>query len=488
MTANWSWAPRVDSALREALAAAFDPSTLEPAVTDKHRHVRGRSYGILRRRGPLPIDVFVKSFQSDSLLNLVRQRPIMSGLREEFENNVRLHAMGLPVPGPLAFVEERGPRGLRRCHVLTEHPADVRSLAQWLRPGAASESDLEVLVRTSAGLLLKMAAHGIWHRDARPANILLALSNKDRPPTAFMVDLRHMASSPGPWPQALQEMLSWHTAFMLTEDADPRWARRLIEAAADLDRQEGRGLLQAKPEEIFARGLAQARELLAREVRKERRQAGALDVFAHRYATADDAQNYRDRRFGRSRHGRKVDAAERRLVWHVVADLEPCDSVLDVPCGTGRFLPIFDAMIDQVIGADVSEEMLNLARASVGHGPGERPVPCLAADARSLPFPDGSFDLVFSMRLLHRVVENRERIKVLAELTRVSRRWVLFSFYNRRTWSGLRDRLRGRYSGETRRAIAAEVAEAGLRLERFLPAGLVERQTLVLCSVKAMKG
>ncbi|MBE3069392.1 MAG: hypothetical protein IMZ66_04060, partial [Planctomycetes bacterium] len=46
-------------------------------------------------------------------------------------------------------------------------------------------------------------------------------------------------------------------------------------------------------------------------------------------------------------------------------------------------------------------------------------------------------------------------------------------------------RLRGRYGGETRRAIAAEAARAGLAVERFLPVGPGARQTLVLCVVAA---
>jgi hypothetical protein len=152
----------------------------------------------------------------------------------------------------------------------------------------------------------------------------------------------------------------------------------------------------------------------------------------------------------------------------------------------------------EVFGADAAEEMLHLARTAVGHGPalrpcsgrgeqgrtpGERPVPFVAADARQLPFPNGSFDLTFSMRLLHRVEASEERTQVLKELCRVSRRWVICSFYNRRSWRGLRERMRGRYAGETRCAIAREAAEAGLRVERFVPVSPLARQTLVVCSV-----
>jgi SAM-dependent methyltransferase len=176
-----------------------------------------------------------------------------------------------------------------------------------------------------------------------------------------------------------------------------------------------------------------------------------------------------------------VDAAERRMVADLAAELGLAGPVLDVPCGAGRFLPIFAAAAERTVGADVSMDMLGLARGVAAEAPG--PCAVLAADARRLPFADGTFELAFAMRLLHRVRDAAEREAVLAELARASRRWVLFSFYNRRSFRGLRDRLRGRYPGETRSRIAAEARRAGLRVERWLAAGPLARQTLVLCRV-----
>jgi SAM-dependent methyltransferase len=402
-------------------------------------------------------------------------------MHEEFQNNVRLHALGLSVPRPLAIVDEPISWRSCRCHILTEHPAEVLSLDRWMKKGGLAEAQLQGLIRASAELLVQLAARGVWHRDARPANILLALQSGDRPSAAVMVDLRHMAYREGPWPQALEKMLAWATAFMLAGDADPRWARLLIEAAADADRRQGPGLVQASSEAIFARGVGLARKLVAREVRKGRRQTEALDQFARRYGSAADAENYRDRRFGRSGHGRKVDAAERRLVADLLSKLEVRGPVLDAPCGAGRFSPILASGGRWAISADVAEEMLRLARQTAAGA--KLPCAFVAADARHLPLANRSVELAFSMRLLHRVQEGPERTTVLREMGRISRRWVLFSFYNCRTYRGLRDRLRGRYGGETRATIAAEVADAGLHLERFLPVGFMQRQTLVLCSV-----
>ena len=65
-----------------------------------------------------------------------------------------------------------------------------------------------------------------------------------------------------------------------------------------------------------------------------------------------------------------------------------------------------------------------------------------------LPFPDSMFDSVLCIRLLHHRFSNAERQRILAELARVSRRFVIISFYQptllhalARHWRGARGRL-----------------------------------------------
>jgi hypothetical protein len=117
-------------------------------------------------------------------------------------------------------------------------------------------------------------------------------------------------------------------------------------------------------------------------------------------------------------------------------------------------------------------------------GAGARPAVAVRADVRRLPFADGAFDLVFVMRLLHRVPQGEERLAVLREAARVSGRWVLFSFYDRMTPYGLLASLRGRYPGRTRRLVGREVRAAGMRVERFGRVFPLARQTLVLCRIR----
>jgi ubiquinone/menaquinone biosynthesis C-methylase UbiE len=62
---------------------------------------------------------------------------------------------------------------------------------------------------------------------------------------------------------------------------------------------------------------------------------------------------------------------------------------LDVGCGTGRNLPLFDARA-RVIGLDPTRDSLLAARR---RAPG---VPLVQGDAQALPFRDGAFDTVVS--------------------------------------------------------------------------------------------
>ena len=62
---------------------------------------------------------------------------------------------------------------------------------------------------------------------------------------------------------------------------------------------------------------------------------------------------------------------------------------LDVGCGTGRNLPLFDARA-RVIGLDPTRDSLLAARR---RAPG---VPLIQGDAQALPFRDGVFDTVVS--------------------------------------------------------------------------------------------
>lgn len=95
----------------------------------------------------------------------------------------------------------------------------------------------------------------------------------------------------------------------------------------------------------------------------------------------------------------------------------PGTELLEVGVGTGLALPLYGAD-RRVTGIDFSEEMLAKARARVRAEKLNHVHALRQMDARTLDFPDASFDAVAAMHVIS-VVPDPDR--VMAEITRVLR-------------------------------------------------------------------
>jgi ubiquinone/menaquinone biosynthesis C-methylase UbiE len=148
-------------------------------------------------------------------------------------------------------------------------------------------------------------------------------------------------------------------------------------------------------------------------------------------------------------------------------------SAIDIPCGTGRIFPLLFSNNIQVTGSDISHEMMQVARGKV------RDVALsmgfVRSDAEKLPFSDGSFDSVFSIRFLfHLPTEVRRR--ALKEMARISRQWVIVDYRHKYTMKYRLKRLKGRlglsakqYNRVSVEDISKDFDEAGLRLVKIFP-------------------
>jgi len=180
----------------------------------------------------------------------------------------------------------------------------------------------------------------------------------------------------------------------------------------------------------------------------------------------------------RFEHGsrRRIDRREQRAVRRIFGRLPDCHSVLDVPCGAGRFLPTLAQFCPEVVGADVSAEVLGFARRRAESA--GVPVQVLCGDASRLPLPDNAVDAVFCNRLLHHLVKPEERARILRELHRVTRRYLVVSFFDYQrfgAWRRFLKRLKGSkpaYEGQpTFAQFSAETARIGFRLREVVPTG-----------------
>jgi ubiquinone/menaquinone biosynthesis C-methylase UbiE len=86
--------------------------------------------------------------------------------------------------------------------------------------------------------------------------------------------------------------------------------------------------------------------------------------------------------------------------------------ILDAPCGWGRHTVLLGAAGYDVTGADLSPDLLMQAPAGMP--------PALAADIRSLPFDDATFDAVLNVfTSLGLFVDDAEDVRALSEARRV---------------------------------------------------------------------
>jgi len=109
--------------------------------------------------------------------------------------------------------------------------------------------------------------------------------------------------------------------------------------------------------------------------------------------------------------------AEQRTVERYLGILPDGLKQLDVPEGTGRFLVLYKAHGHSVTGLDSSVDMIGFARRRAG----EEGYEFIQGSATSLPFPDGTFDLVVSTRFLRHILTYRDARRALAEMARVTR-------------------------------------------------------------------
>jgi SAM-dependent methyltransferase len=125
-----------------------------------------------------------------------------------------------------------------------------------------------------------------------------------------------------------------------------------------------------------------------------------------------------------------VHSRENRLLERLLKTVgNHMGQALDLPCGYGRFSALLTDKGFAPFNCDLSFFMVERANARRQLGD-TSPFPGVVADAvKGLPFKDGCFFLVFSMRFFHHLHESRDRRRVLREFHRVSGKWLLVSYY-----------------------------------------------------------
>jgi len=171
---------------------------------------------------------------------------------------------------------------------------------------------------------------------------------------------------------------------------------------------------------------------------------------------------------------RLTDRREQDCLTRALIDAGSPESMLDLPCGTGRFWPAAArAGVCNLIAADGSPGMLEVAAANRLNA--TIPQQLLETSAFAINLPDKCVDVAACLRFYHHLAMPEDRSGLLRELIRVSRQHLIISLWvdgnyagNRRMRKPAKPPVPGygpricRHRGE----VAAEFVDAGCRIIR----------------------
>lgn len=121
-------------------------------------------------------------------------------------------------------------------------------------------------------------------------------------------------------------------------------------------------------------------------------------------------------------------------------------SVLDAPCGVGR-ATIFLAQQGYVTtGVDLGEGALKVAREQVELNSVKATID--KADLLGLPYSNRCFDLTLCFRFIHHLPTPMHRQEIIAELCRVTHKYLLISYLSPWSFTSLKRKLRRRLTGK----------------------------------------
>ena len=123
-----------------------------------------------------------------------------------------------------------------------------------------------------------------------------------------------------------------------------------------------------------------------------------------------------------------VNKRERKILEKIFESIEKKSiSILDVPCGYGRFSELLLKKSLNLTSADVSFPMVLTTKKY--SPPANSPHHFLVGDIKHLPLKDNSFDCIVTVRLFQHILKSSSRCQILKELHRVAKKIVILSFY-----------------------------------------------------------
>ncbi len=367
---------------------------------------------------------FVKQFTRTQWKNRLTFALTAPRARDDAERELRvteaLRAAGFAAPQPIAY----GRHGAQACYVCAELAGES------LQQRFARDFDA-ALARNAARHCGALLAAGFWLPDLGADHVFV--SGEGAAQAFAVLDLHNgRLGPPGPVP--------------------PRVLVRVLRRC----RRSCRDLALAWPQALgVALRLLRASGCRGDAARAVLRRLPPWSTAA-RYDAPGKSMAYAERNPART--ARELALLQR--VWPGRAG----ETVLDLPCGAGRLLPLLRQRGHAVLQADGSLAMLQQAHAAASAAP----APSTLANALAMPFATAAVDGVVMFRFLHHLDGDAARTAI-GEACRVARRFVVVSFFHPCSTHHLQRTVRHWTGGAvTRHAVTLRGLQA-----RFAPHGFV---------------
>jgi SAM-dependent methyltransferase len=202
-----------------------------------------------------------------------------------------------------------------------------------------------------------------------------------------------------------------------------------------------------------------------------------------RFGTKHKAQQYASGLVGTA-----TDRREKKCIAKALENVSRGTSVLDLPCGNGRLLPLLKKLGYKVTAADSSVHMVAMAR----HYMGPLGENCIdetdefqVANILQTDFENDFFDAVVCNRLFHHFPKAEVRQQALKELRRICKGPIVVSFFCNLAYDALTFFLKNKIGHKqpndripiSCNTFAEDAQEAGLVVEKWIPMRpLISRQ------------
>jgi ubiquinone/menaquinone biosynthesis C-methylase UbiE len=182
-------------------------------------------------------------------------------------------------------------------------------------------------------------------------------------------------------------------------------------------------------------------KILLRDINSDRE----AQQTAQRYQDGSYAVTYKDEYLGgwkfKNLRSRLIARRERAVIKRAFDSVQLSGTILDIPCGTGKLGHILSKYPVQIIAADISPEMMGLAREEYDSA---KVLDFVTCDAADIPLKKDEISSVVCLRLTQRLPVDY-RAGILAEFNRVASKYLIVSFSISTGWQNLKERMRWLY-------------------------------------------